>query len=86
MRRLLFAERWRRSSLVCSAFIDCRGGLRAVAFIKIYSILLKARKQAIGHLDSKRRFMAARMTWKAVAFIEITFKLLKARKQANRSS
>ena len=56
--------------------------MKAVAFIEITLIRLKARKQAISHLDSKRRFMTARVRWRAVAFIEITLIRLKARKQA----
>ena len=74
-----FAEWWRRSSLFCSAFIDCAGGLRAVAFIKIYSILLPARMQAISHLGSKWRLMSARVVWRAVSFSEIGSNLLKAK-------
>jgi len=69
----------RRSSLFCSAFIDCAGGLRAVAFIKIYSILLPARMQAISHLGSKWRLMSARVVWRAVSFSEIGPILLKAK-------
>jgi hypothetical protein len=56
-----------------SAFIDCLGGLRAVAFIEITLSRLKARKQAISHHSSKRRFATARVERRAVDFIEINF-------------
>ena len=72
----------RQPFLFNSAFIDCLGGLKAVAFIEITLSRLKARKQAISHLGSKRRFMTAGVKWRAVAFIEITLNRLKARKQA----
>ena len=73
----------RQPFLFNSVFIDCLGGLRAVAFIKIYSILLKARVQAISHLWSKRRFMTARVILRAVAFCEINTNPLNARKLAS---
>ena len=47
--------------------------MKAVAFIEITLNRLKARKQAISHLDSKRRFMTARVRWRAVDFSETTF-------------
>ena len=71
-----------QSSSVKSALHDCRVRRRAVAFIEIILNLLKAGKQAIGHLQSNRRFTTARVRKRAVAFIEISLNLLKARKQA----
>ena len=49
VRRPPFAEWW-RSSWFCLVFIDCPGGLKAVAIDEISINLLKARKQAFSHL------------------------------------
>ena len=46
---------------------------RAVAFIEITLIRLKARKQAISHQSSKRRLATARVRGMAVDFSETTF-------------
>ena len=54
----------------------------AVAFIEIYSILLKAGMLAGSHLRSMRRFVTDRVSWRAVGFIEIYSDLLKARMTA----
>ena len=48
----------------------------AVANKEIILNLLKVRKQAIGHHNSKRLFMTARVAWMAVEFAETTFELL----------
>ena len=61
---------------------DCPGGIEAVAFCKITSNPLNARKLAFSHLWSKRRFMTARVILRAVAFCEITSNPLNARKPA----
>lgn len=52
--------------------------LSAVAFCKITSNPLNARKPALSHLWSKRRFMTARVILRAVASCEMTFYRLKA--------
>ena len=46
---------------------------RAVAFIEITINRLKARKQAISHQSSKRRFATGRVRGMAVDFSETTF-------------
>ena len=56
--------------------MTARASKRAVANKEIILNLLKVRKQAIGHHNSKRLFMTARVAWMAVEFAETTFALL----------